>query len=78
MRAVVIHDSLNTPGGETTVAIETIQSLADLGYDVELATVQKSDTEGTAKASGENSSIRKKMQQYMEHTRNISSVAIVI
>jgi hypothetical protein len=41
MRAVVIHHMLNAPGGETTVALETIQSLFELGYDVELVTVQK-------------------------------------
>src|SRR5688500_9165562 len=45
MRALIIHHSLNTPGGETTVAIETIQSLYELGFDVDLVTVQKPDLE---------------------------------
>jgi hypothetical protein len=39
--AVVVHHNLNTPGGEATVAIETIQLLNDLGYDVHLVTTQK-------------------------------------
>ncbi len=43
MRAVVIHHDLNTPGGEATAAIETIQCLHELGFDVELLTVQKPD-----------------------------------
>lgn len=52
MKAVVIHHSLNTPGGEATVAIETIRSLHELGYIVELVTVQKPDVENITKAYG--------------------------
>jgi glycosyltransferase involved in cell wall biosynthesis len=39
-KAVVIHHTLNSLGGETTVAIETIESLYELGYEVDLVTVQ--------------------------------------
>lgn len=53
MKAVVIHHSLNTPGGEARVAIETIRSLHELGYSVELVTVQKPDLENITKAYGE-------------------------
>jgi alpha-1,2-mannosyltransferase len=59
MKAVVIHHNLNIPGGEATVAIETIQSLYELGYDVELITVQKPDLESIAKAYGKRLVIRK-------------------
>jgi alpha-1,2-mannosyltransferase len=52
MKAAVIHHTLNSPGGETTVAIETIELLHDLGYEVELVTVQAPDLEGIAKAYG--------------------------
>jgi alpha-1,2-mannosyltransferase len=52
VKAVVIHHNLNAPGGEATVAIETIQSLYNLGYDVELITVQKPNLEGLSKAYG--------------------------
>jgi alpha-1,2-mannosyltransferase len=49
MKAVVIHHSLNTPGGEATLAIETIRSLYELGYNVELVTVQKPNLEDIEK-----------------------------
>jgi alpha-1,2-mannosyltransferase len=52
MRAVVIHHNLNTPGGEATVAIETIQCLHELGFDVELLTVQKPDLKRLTRAYG--------------------------
>nr|MDQ3976174.1 hypothetical protein [Thermoproteota archaeon] len=51
-RAVVIHHTLNTLGGETTVAIETIQSLYELGYEVELVTVQPPDLDSITKSYG--------------------------
>jgi glycosyltransferase involved in cell wall biosynthesis len=51
-KAVVIHHTLNTLGGETTVAIETIESLYQLGYEVELVTVQPPDVERIAKSYG--------------------------
>jgi alpha-1,2-mannosyltransferase len=51
-KAVVIHHTLNSLGGETTVAIETIESLYELGYEVELVTVQPPDLDRIAKAYG--------------------------
>jgi glycosyltransferase involved in cell wall biosynthesis len=51
-KAVVIHHTLNTLGGETTVAIETIESLYELGYDVELVTVQPPDLDSISRAYG--------------------------
>jgi alpha-1,2-mannosyltransferase len=50
--AVVVHHNLNSPGGEAAVAIETIQSLNDLGYDVHLVTIQKPNIEAISKISG--------------------------
>jgi hypothetical protein len=49
VKAVVIHHTLNAPGGESTVAIETMESLYELGYDIELITVQKPNLEYLAK-----------------------------
>src|SRR5919112_3705540 len=51
-KAVVIHHTLNTLGGETTVAIETIESLYELGYEVELVTVQPPDLDTIIKSYG--------------------------
>ncbi len=51
-KAVVIHHTLNSLGGETTVAIETIESLYELGYEVELVTVQPTDFDRIAKSYG--------------------------
>ncbi len=51
-KAVVIHHTLNTLGGETTVAIETIESLHQLGYEVKLVTVQPPDLERIEKSYG--------------------------
>jgi glycosyltransferase involved in cell wall biosynthesis len=51
-KAVVIHHTLNSPGGETTVAIETIESLNELGYEVELVTVQPPDLDSITKSYG--------------------------
>ena len=51
-KAVVIHHTLNTLGGETTVAIETIESLYELGYDVELVTIQPPDLDSISRAYG--------------------------
>jgi alpha-1,2-mannosyltransferase len=58
MKAVVIHHSLNSPGGEATVAIETIQSLYELGYEVDLISIQKLDLEEIAKSYGKRIAIR--------------------
>ena len=51
-KAVVIHHTLNSLGGETTVAIETIESLYELGYEVELVTVQPPDLETITRSYG--------------------------
>jgi glycosyltransferase involved in cell wall biosynthesis len=51
-KAIIIHHTLNTLGGETTVAIETIESLNQLGYEVELVTVQPPDLERIEKSYG--------------------------
>jgi glycosyltransferase involved in cell wall biosynthesis len=51
-KAVVIHHTLNSLGGETTVAIETIESLHELGYEVELVTVQPPDLDRITKSYG--------------------------
>lgn len=51
-KAAVIHHTLNSPGGEATVAIETIESLHEMGYKVSLITVQKPDLDFIAKAYG--------------------------
>jgi hypothetical protein len=58
VKAVVIHHTLNSPGGESTVAIETIESLYELGYDIELITVQKPNLEDLAKIYGKRIHIR--------------------
>lgn len=47
MNAVVYHHNLNSPGGESTVALETIEALHDLGYKVQLHTLQKLDMKST-------------------------------
>lgn len=52
MKAAVINHTLNTLGGETTVATDAIESLHELGYDVDLVTVQPPDLERVAKAYG--------------------------
>jgi glycosyltransferase involved in cell wall biosynthesis len=57
LKAVIIHHSLNTPGGEATLAIETIRSLHELGYSVELVTVQKPKVEDITIAYGKKISI---------------------
>jgi glycosyltransferase involved in cell wall biosynthesis len=51
-KAVVVHHTLNSLGGETTVAIETIESLYELGYEVELVTVQPPDLDSISKSYG--------------------------
>src|ERR671911_186345 len=51
-KAVVIHHTLNSLGGETTVAIETIESLYELGYEIELVTVQPPDLDRITKSYG--------------------------
>ena len=51
-KAVVIHHTLNSPGGESTVAIETIECLYELGYEVELLTVQPPDLDNISKSYG--------------------------
>jgi glycosyltransferase involved in cell wall biosynthesis len=58
-KAVVIHHTLNTLGGETTVAIETIESLYELGYEVEFVTVQPPDLDSISRAYGKKIRIEK-------------------
>ncbi|WP_148681162.1 glycosyltransferase [Candidatus Nitrososphaera gargensis] len=58
VKAAVIHHTLNTLGGETTVAIDAIESLHELGYEVDLITVQPPDLERVAKAYGKDLQIK--------------------
>ncbi len=51
-KAVVIHHTLNSLGGEATVAIETIESLYELGYEVDLVTVQPPDLDTLTNSYG--------------------------
>src|SRR5687767_13368244 len=52
MKAVVLHHTLNSRGGESSFAIETINTLSKLGYDIELITVQKPNLEIISKTYG--------------------------
>ena len=52
MKAVVLHHTLNSRGGESSFAIETINTLSRLGYDIELITVQKPNLEIISKTYG--------------------------
>lgn len=45
MIANVIHTSLNYRGGAEALAMTTIEALADLGFDIELALIEKPHTE---------------------------------
>lgn len=58
MKAVVLHHTLNSPGGESSFAIETINSLSKLGYDIELITVQKPNLEIISKTYGKMPTIK--------------------
>ena len=58
MKAVVLHHTLNSRGGESSFAIETINSLSKLGYDIELITVQKPNLELISKTYGKLPSIK--------------------
>jgi len=59
VKAVVIHHTLNSAGGESSFAIETIYSLSKLGYDVELVTVQKPDLKLITKTYGKELPVKK-------------------
>lgn len=59
MKAVVIHHNLNAIGGERAVAIETIESLYNLRYDIELVTIQKPNMEEISKTYGKRISVIK-------------------
>jgi glycosyltransferase involved in cell wall biosynthesis len=52
MKAVVLHHNINKPGGEASLAIHTIESLHEIGYDVDLVTFQKPDFEVIARIHG--------------------------
>jgi glycosyltransferase involved in cell wall biosynthesis len=59
LKAAVIHPNLNSPGGERIVAIEVMQSLAELGYDVDLVTIQKPNLEELTLACGKKIAVTK-------------------
>ena len=59
LKAVVLHHTLNSRGGESSFAIETINSLSRLGYDIELITVQKPNLELISKTYGKIPPIKK-------------------
>jgi glycosyltransferase involved in cell wall biosynthesis len=59
VKAVVIHHTLNSTGGESSFAIETIYTLSKLGYDVELVTVQKPDLKLITKTYGKELPVKK-------------------
>lgn len=59
MKAVVLHHTLNSRGGESSFTIETINSLSKLGYDIELVTVQKPNFELLSKTYGKRPLIKK-------------------
>jgi alpha-1,2-mannosyltransferase len=59
LKAVVLHHTLNSRGGESSFAIETINSLSKLGYDIELITVQKPNLEHISKTYGKMPPIKK-------------------
>ncbi len=52
MKAIVIHHPLNNPGGETSVAIEPIDALYEIGYEIEPVTSQKPDLKKKSKDYG--------------------------
>lgn len=52
MKAVILHHTLNSQGGETTFALSVIDSLHELGYKVELVTVQPPDLDALARQYG--------------------------
>ena len=52
MKAIVLHHNLNKPGGEASLAIHTIESLHEIGYDVDLVTTQKPDFAMIARVYG--------------------------
>ena len=59
VKAVVIHHTLNSPGGESSFAIETIYSLSRLGYDIELVTIDKPNLNLIFKTYGKELPIKK-------------------
>jgi glycosyltransferase involved in cell wall biosynthesis len=59
VKAVVIHHTLNSAGGETSFAIETIYSLSKIGYEIELITVDKPNLKLLSKIYGKELSIKK-------------------
>jgi len=59
VKAVVLHHTLNSSGGESSFTIETINSLSKLGYDIELITVQKPNFDLITKTYGKKPTIQK-------------------
>src|SRR3712207_8316417 len=71
-KAVVIHHTLNSLGGETTVAIETIESLYELGYEVDLVTVQPPDLDTLVRSYGKKIHVDRKSTRLNSSHANIS------
>jgi glycosyltransferase involved in cell wall biosynthesis len=58
LKAIVIHHTLNSAGGESSFAIETMRCLSKLGYEIELITVQKPDMKLLSSRYGGNIAIK--------------------
>jgi glycosyltransferase involved in cell wall biosynthesis len=54
----VVHHSINTSGGETTLALEMIRALDELGFSVKLVTAQKPNIDQINQLYGKKISIR--------------------
>jgi alpha-1,2-mannosyltransferase len=52
LKALVLHHNLNSAGGEASLAVHMIESLHNIGYEVDLMTVQKPDLEFIADING--------------------------
>ncbi len=52
MRAVVVHSSLNSAGGGERVALAIIESLKEMGFAVDLVTVEPTDWEHLKRIAG--------------------------
>lgn len=59
MKAFVIHHTINSPGGESSFAMETIHSLSKLGYDIELVTIDKPNLKLISETYGKELPIKK-------------------
>jgi glycosyltransferase involved in cell wall biosynthesis len=59
VKAFVIHHTINSPGGESSFAMETIHSLSKLGYDIELVTIDKPNLKLISETYGKELPIKK-------------------